>query len=71
MPTANCGKCGSTAFDRVAQGSAPMQIDLVTCMRCGAVLGAVSVRHSVRMEQRLDDVLNFLAKIGNKIGVLP
>lgn len=48
-----------------------MQIDLVTCMRCGAVLGAVSVRHSTRMEQRLDDILNFLAKIGNKIGIQP
>ena len=71
MATANCGKCGSAAFDRVAQGSGSTQIDLVMCMRCGAVLGAVSVRHSARMEQRLDEVLTFLAKIGNKIGIFP
>jgi len=71
MPLANCGKCGGTTFDRVAQDSAPLQIDLVTCMRCGAVLGAVSVRHSARIEQRLNEVLTSLAKISNKIGIVP
>ena len=69
MAMANCGKCGGTIFDRVAQDSSPVQIDLVICQRCGAVLGATSVRHSARIEARLDEVLTFLAKIGNKIGI--
>jgi len=68
MPLANCGKCGGTQFDRVPQDSAPVQIDLIICGRCGAVLGATSVRHSARMEKRLEEVQNVLARIANKVG---
>jgi len=68
MAIPNCGKCGGTTFDRVAQDSSPVQIDLVFCIRCGAILGATSVRHSARMEDSLERVERMLAKIANKVG---